>query len=861
MRFGFVTKCFEIEGEGIEVQFKRWERKFTKSLFACFRKIRIKENDPQKVSKVDFLMDERKKLMKKKNITEDEWNKIEQLETKITEECADKEFDRLKKALGELDVGGTTNHTNVWKQMRKAFPKNSNSLPTGVKNIQGKVITNPTEKKKVTNDHFVHRMRKRATIDEVKEIRESNEKIFFERLENAKKNKSPPFTEAELDKVLKSLKNDKSKDPSGYVCELFKEGVIGTDLRESLLMMMNQMKAELKIPKSLRIANITILHKKKCRLDLNNWRGIFVCSVLRNILMKLVHERTYEKVDRNMTDLQIGARRGKSVRNHLFILNSIMSDVLSSVKKESIDLNIMDYKQMFDSEELSTCLNAMYEADIKDDMLALIYEANETTYFKLKTPNGLTEIETMKNKILQGDVLAPMLSSNMVDKNIGNEAIKSENVYLYKDKVVIPPLMMQYDTLGITQCGFKGRKMNNFLNTRTNIMGLQYGTNKCEKMHIGKREKNEDVCVKFDVDSWEDKVVQNLQGVEKLVDTYTGKKTMKCVTEKKYLGDIISCEGSNKLNIKDKTNKGVGNVNKILASINERPYGKHTFAAASLMRQGMLLGSMLPNAESWINITETDLTNLQKPDTMLQRELLSVSGNPSKAFMSLELGFVPVKYVIMYKRLTFLHYILNENTTSTLKQVYDVLKCDSRRGDFYCLVQKDMKDTEITQNEEEIKQFKEEKWKEYVKHKVTKLALKMLVNENLTKEKTMHIQFDQIKMSDYLIHNENSRLSKIIFAIRSGTFDIKVWHEWKYDDNACIGCKLNEENMDHFMVCSSYENCTESRDWKLIFENNPVKQFEIAHIAQKRMKLRLKIMENQVAGPTLQSGSDAPGIC
>ena len=102
---------------------------------------------------------------------------------------------------------------------------------------------------------------------------------------------------------------------------------------------------------------------------------------------------------------------------------------------------------MFDAEDLSTCLNAMFEADIKDDMLALMYAANETTYFELKTPNGLTEIETMKNKILQGDVLAPMLSSNMVDKNIGVEAIKSENVYLYKNKVVIPPLMMQDDTL------------------------------------------------------------------------------------------------------------------------------------------------------------------------------------------------------------------------------------------------------------------------------------------------------------------------------------------------------------------------------------------------------------------------------
>ena len=127
---------------------------------------------------------------------------------------------------------------------------------------------------------------------------------------------------------------------------------------------------------------------------------------------------------------------------------------------------------------------------------------------------------------------------------------------------------------------------------------------------------------------------------------------MKNVFEKKYLGDIISSDLKNKKNITDKTNKGVGNVNKILTSLNERPYGRHTYKAAKLMREGMLLGSMLTNWESWINITESDLKDLEKPDTVLQRKLLSSSGNPSKAFMYLELGITPVKYVIMYKSLT-----------------------------------------------------------------------------------------------------------------------------------------------------------------------------------------------------------------
>ena len=125
----------------------------------------------------------------------------------------------------------------------------------------------------------------------------------------------------ELEKVLKSHKSGKSKDFNGLICELFKEGVAGKDLKQSLLMMFNQMKHELVIPECLRTAHVTILHNKKFRLDLNNWRGIFVCSVLRTVFMKLIYERTYYKVDRSMTDSQVGARKKKSVRNHLFILN------------------------------------------------------------------------------------------------------------------------------------------------------------------------------------------------------------------------------------------------------------------------------------------------------------------------------------------------------------------------------------------------------------------------------------------------------------------------------------------------------------------------------------------------------------
>ena len=235
----------------------------------------------------------------------------------------------------------------------------------------------------------------------------------------------------------------------------------------------------------------------------------------------------------------------------------------------------------------------------------------------------------IKNKILQGCVLAPLLSSNMVDKNLGLSARNFNYVYLYKNQVKIPPLTMQDDILGISNCEFKFKKIISFINTRANIMGLQFGRDKCQKMHVGKRHRNTYICSTGNIDVWRDVISKEDLNHDILEDDYIGKEDMKHVEKKTYLGHIIQNNGRNENNIKDKVDKAVGSVEKKISSINERPYGRHRYRAALLMRQGLMLGGMLTNAETWINITEADITKLTMPDTQLQRRLLSVSGNPS----------------------------------------------------------------------------------------------------------------------------------------------------------------------------------------------------------------------------------------
>ena len=137
------------------------------------------------------------------------------------------------------------------------------------------------------------------------------------------------------------------------------------------------------------------------------------------------------------------------------------------------------------------------------------------------------------------------------------------------------------------------------------------------------------MCPQITIDSWEEKFVESEDGEKHILDKFVGKENMKDVEEKKYIADILGKDGKNIINIKARTSKAQGNINKIVNSLDERPYGRHIFKAAKLMRDAILFSCLLTNSESRINIKQKNLCDLEKLDCILQKKILSATGNPS----------------------------------------------------------------------------------------------------------------------------------------------------------------------------------------------------------------------------------------
>ena len=69
--------------------------------------------------------------------------------------------------------------------------------------------------------------------------------------------------------------------------------------------------------------------------------------------------------------------------------------------------------------------------------------------------------------------------------------------------------------------------------------------------------------------TWQKELVENCDRKKVLEDRFVRKEKMKDVTKKKYIGDIISSDGQNCKNIRERTNQSNGTINNVVSSLTE----------------------------------------------------------------------------------------------------------------------------------------------------------------------------------------------------------------------------------------------------------------------------------------------------
>ena len=847
-----LTKIFSTD-DTFQNKASRWDKLVNKHIYQSFPIIRHKKRKFKK-DEVGFLIEKRRKLNQNPESPENE-EEIERLECEIVSKTEGKYAEKVKETIGHITgEDGRMNGNGVWQATKRIFPKTHKQMPTALKDENGNLITGHEALKQYSLKMMVKRLRKRPIHPNLKILEKKKTKLAKLRLRISSRRKNPKWSMKQMETAIKSMKNNKCRDPFGLISEVLKQGVAGEDYKVSLLSLINQTKDLLEIPHMMKTVNIAMMPKpgKRNLQDINNHRGVFLIHKYRSLLMRMLLNDKYEILDQFMSDSNIGGRKNRGIRDHLFIANGIIHEHKNS-KTNPVTAQILDYKSCFDSMWLDEVSNDLFEAGMTDDKHSLLYKINETNNIAVKTSVGLSERKIVEKIVCQGDPWGSMQCSITVD-GFGKSSLNPNlDPYKYKNKVQIPALGMVDDILIFAESGYKSHRMNAFINVKTAIKRLQFGPEKCHVMHIGK-EIPEHKKTDFFVDGWKMIEVEDTEtGTKHEIEDFNGEEHMSESENEKYLGQILSSDGTNSKNITYRAGKGKGMVDKVKNILMNNPGGKFHFEIAILMRNAYLISSMLSSSESWYDLREEDFRKLEQCDECLLRIILNCTSQVPYEILYLELAVLPARYIIMLRRVLYLQVILKQNKAKSLLYNFFLAQLEQpTKNDWVTQVLKDIVSLNLNLDLNQIESMTSEKYTTLCKNAIKQVAFKFLQDKKAQSKSVKHIQFEIFKMAPYLSENQCNLTTKerqLIFQCRFNDSDTRGNKKWKYEETHCITCedKTQIESTKHILECKILIG--QNLKWTYIpsfnelYKGSIEEQAYVSQVINENLRIRKKLQD------------------
>ena len=135
----------------------------------------------------------------------------------------------------------------------------------------------------------------------------------------------------------------------------------------------------------------------------------------------------------------------------------------------------------------------------------------------------------------------------------------------------------------------------------------------------------------------------------------------------------------------------------------------------------MFLNGILFNSEAWQNISEEEMKMFEDVDNHLLRKLMGAHSKTSIAFLHLETGSLPIRFVIANRRLVYYFNILSKPQNELILRVFKAQMKSPTKGDFFLTVGKDFEligEKMESYNETIIKNMKLSVYKKLMKNKV-----------------------------------------------------------------------------------------------------------------------------------------------
>jgi hypothetical protein len=154
------------------------------------------------------------------------------------------------------------------------------------------------------------------------------------------------------------------------------------------------------------------------------------------VVDKLVYGDIYDVVDGNMSDSNVGGRRGRNIRDNLFIINGVINYAIK--ENIEIDINLYEIAKCFDAMWYQETMNDMWDVGVQDDKFALMAKMNQKCNIAVKTPAGISERFIATEIEMQGTVVGPIKACVQVG-TMGRDCLYGEGCSCIREVFIYPP--------------------------------------------------------------------------------------------------------------------------------------------------------------------------------------------------------------------------------------------------------------------------------------------------------------------------------------------------------------------------------------------------------------------------------------
>jgi hypothetical protein len=355
-----------------------------------------------------------------------------------------------------------SNSKKTWELINLAIKRpGKNKLVSSFLNIDGNIISKPTEVAEKFNTFFVNiaseiESKIPPAIPNVVPIPLTEPESLF--------SMSDPIISQDILDVIKQLKPKHSLDPTNLSMIILK--AVSHQICMPLKHIVNLSLSSGEIPIQMKTAKIVPIFKSGEPTEINNYRPISLLSTFGKILEKIVSNKLTNFLENNkiLSNFQFGFRKGHSTVHPMMLLLNKLTAAINE-KKHSIVI-FCDLKKAFDTCDHDILLQKMSNIGIRGIELAWFsnYLKDRLQYVNI---NGASSscLRPLKG-VPQGSILGPLLFLIYI-----NDLPKSSNLFslLFADDTTLSDSDKDVHTL-VNRVNMEFRKVSHYF--RVNKLSL-----------------------------------------------------------------------------------------------------------------------------------------------------------------------------------------------------------------------------------------------------------------------------------------------------------------------------------------------------------------------------------------------------